>query len=146
MLGQTDYNAKLLLDIASLFSLRQLIDTPTCLTCNSATILDLVFVSSSINVHECGVSDAISVSDHLIIYATLAVSRPRRPGRVSLSRNIHAIRPEDTEYQLGLIDWSPIYAASHVDEMVSHFTASLTAVFDRLAPITCIRVSRPPAP
>ena len=42
-----------------------------------------------------------------------------------------------------MIDWSPLYAASHVDEMVSHFTASLIEIFDRLAPITCRRVSRP---
>jgi len=38
---------------------------------------------------------------------------------------------------------SPLYAA-HI-EMVSHFTASL-AIFDRLAPITCRRVSRLFAP
>ena len=91
--GQIDYNAKLLLDIASLFPLRQLIDAPTCLTCNSTTILDLIFVLSSINVIKCGVSDATSVSDHLTIHATLAIPRPHRPGRVSVSRNIHAIRP-----------------------------------------------------
>ncbi|KYN28168.1 hypothetical protein ALC57_02414, partial [Trachymyrmex cornetzi] len=104
VLGQTDHNAKLLLDIASLFSLMQLIDNPTRLTSNLSTILDLMFVLSSINVFECVVSDAISVSDHLTIYAMLAISRSRRPGRVSLSRNIHAIRPDDIECQLGLID------------------------------------------
>jgi len=111
-----EYNVKLLLDIASLFSLRQLIDAPTRLTCNSAITLDLIFVSSSINVVECGATDAISMS-HLIIHATLAI--PHRPGRVSVSHNIHAIRPEDIEYELGLIDWSPLYAASHVDKFLT---------------------------
>ena len=82
ILGQIDYNAKL--NIASLFSLRQLIDTPTRLTCNSATILDFIFVSSSINVIECEVSNAISVSDHLTVYGTLAILQ-HRPGRVSVS-------------------------------------------------------------
>jgi len=69
MLDQINYNAEF--DIASLFSLRQLIDALTRLTCNSATILDLIFVLSSINVIECGVSDAISVSDHLTVHATM---------------------------------------------------------------------------
>jgi len=82
ILGQIDYNAKL--NIASLFSLRQLIDTPTRLTCNSATILDFIFVSSSINVIECEVSNAISVSDHLTVYGTLAILQ-HCPGRVSVS-------------------------------------------------------------
>ena len=45
-----------------------------------------------------------------------------------------------------MIDWSPLYAASHVDEMVSHFTASLIEIFDRLAPIICRRVSHPLTP
>jgi len=65
-----------------MFSLRQLIDAPTRLTCNLANILDLIFASSSINVIECGVSDAISVSDHLTIHATLAIPRPHRSDRV----------------------------------------------------------------
>ena len=82
ILGQIDSNAKLLLDIASLFSLRQLIDAPTRLTYNSATNLDLIFVSSSFNMVECGVSNAISVNDHLTIQATLAIPQPHRPGRV----------------------------------------------------------------
>ena len=75
ILGQIDYNAKLLPDIASLFALRQLINAShvTRLTCNSAIILDLIFVSSSINVVECGVSDAISVSNHLIMHAMLVI-------------------------------------------------------------------------
>ena len=43
-----------------------------------------------------------SMSDHLTIHATLAIPR-HRPGRVSVSRSIHAIRPKDIEYKLGLI-------------------------------------------
>ena len=34
----------------------------------------------------------------------------------------------------------------HVDGIVSHFVTSLTVIFDRLAPITCRRVSHPSAP
>ena len=90
ILSQIDYNAKLLFDIASLFSLKQLIDVPTRLTCNSATTLNLIFISSSINVIECGVSDVISMSDHFTIHATLAISRPHCPDRISVSRNIQA--------------------------------------------------------
>ena len=85
------------------------------------------------------------MSDHLTIHATLAIPRPHRPGRVSVSRNIYAIRPEDIEYELELIDWSPLYAASHVDKMISYFTVSLTAIFDQLIPITSKCVSRPSA-
>ena len=95
---------------------------------------------------ECGISDAISVSDYLTIHVTLAIPQPHRTGRVSVSRNILAVKLEDIEYELELIDWSPLYATSHVDEMVSYFTASLIAIFYQLAPITCRRVFCPPAP
>jgi len=92
----------------SLFSLRQLIDAPTRLTCNSATTLDpifvIYFVSSNFNIVECRVSDAINVSDHLTIYTSYSAITSSCD-RVSVSRNIHAIRPEDIE--LELIDWFP---------------------------------------
>jgi len=93
---------------------------------------------------ECGVSDAVGVSDYLTTHATLAIPRPRHSDRIYLSRNIHAIKPEDIEHEL--INWFPLYEASYVDEMVSHFTAPLINVFDRLVSITCRRVSRPSAP
>ena len=82
-----------------------------------------------------------SVWDHLTIHVTLAIPRSYRPGRVSFSCNIHAIRPEDLEYELGLIDWFPLNATSHVDKimLISYFIASLTAILT----ITCRGVSRP---
>ena len=126
MLGQIDYNAKLLFDIVSLFSLRQLIDTPTRLTFNLETLI-LSFISSTINVVECGVSDMISVSNHLTIHTTLAIPRSHHPSHVSFLHNIHAIRPEDIEYELGLIDWSPLYAAPLMKW--SLFIASLIEIF-----------------
>ena len=62
--------------------------------------MDFIFVLWRINVVECGVNDAISVSDYFTIHATPAISRSHRPDRVSFLRNIHAIRPEDIEYEL----------------------------------------------
>ena len=53
------------------------------------------------------VSDAISMSNHLTIHVTLTILRLHRPDHVSVSHNIHAIRPEDIEYELELI--GPLY-------------------------------------
>jgi len=58
-----------------------------------------------------------SVSEHLTIHATLAIPRPHRPGRVSVLRNILGL--EDIEYELGLIDWSPLYVASHIVDILT---------------------------
>ena len=146
VLRPNEHSARLLRDIASNLSLRQLIDQPTRLIQNSSSILDLIMISRSVGVVDCGVSEELDVSDHFMVWATLRIARPSCKARVALSRNIHSIQPSDISSELLGIDWSPVFGAAHVDEMVEYFTSSIMSVFDRLAPLTLKRASRPPAP
>lgn len=118
------------------FSLRQLISSPTRVTADSATIIDLLYVSASVNVIESGICEDIDVSDHLSIYARLSIHCPRRPAHWVYSRNLHNISDTDLDVLLSSIDWEPLYSMTDVESKLSYFLESFTSAIDRLAPLT----------
>ncbi|KYN15934.1 hypothetical protein ALC57_11827, partial [Trachymyrmex cornetzi] len=146
MLSQTDIGTKQMKSLMSLFSLRQVVDSPIRVTCSSESLIDLILVSSGVDIVETFTCDAFSISDHCAVCAVLRLRRPLRRSRVFLYRNLKSISPDDIEAELARIDWSPIFNFTCVDAMVSFFESALLTVFDRLAPISCGRSSRPPAP
>ena len=106
VISMSTYLVKLIImqncySISRRFSLRQLV-APTHLTCNSATILDLIFISSSINVIEWR-SQRCNHCEWPFYHTTLAILRSHVLV-MSVSHNIHAIRPEDIEYELRLLE------------------------------------------
>ncbi|XP_011859365.1 PREDICTED: uncharacterized protein LOC105556860, partial [Vollenhovia emeryi] len=90
--------------------------------------------------------DALGISDHQLIYVAMRSDRAKNTARHLLSRNLRSIQSCDIDLELSRIDWSPLFGATHVDGMVTYFTTSLMTIFDRLAPLTARRISRPPAP
>ncbi|KYN15601.1 hypothetical protein ALC57_12174, partial [Trachymyrmex cornetzi] len=143
MLSQTDIGTKQMRSLMSLFSLRQVVDSSTRIMCSSESLIDLILVSSGVDIVESCTYDAFSIS---AVCAVLRFRRPLRRSRVFLYRNLKSISPGDIEAELARIDWSPIFNFTCVDAIVSFFESALLTVFDRLAPITCGRSSRPPAP
>lgn len=145
ILRPDDHNVRLLADLAAHFSLRQLVTALTRVTCDSTSTLYFIFVSSGLDVADCGVDDALDISDHQMMYVTFRTVRLPRLSRLLLSRDLGDLLSDDVDSLLNDIDWTPLFGASHVDEMVFYFSSSLLSVFDRLAPLCFRRVSRPPA-
>ena len=65
----TSWQTKRLLDIIENYNLTQVIDTPTRVTNNTATTLDLIMTNKQEKVNQSGVFP-ISLSDHYLIYCT----------------------------------------------------------------------------
>ncbi|KYN12128.1 hypothetical protein ALC57_15708 [Trachymyrmex cornetzi] len=82
MLSQTDIGTKQMRSLMSLFSLRQVVDSPTHITCSSESLIDLILVSSGVNIVESCTCDAFSISDHCAVCAVLCLRRPLRRSRV----------------------------------------------------------------
>ena len=57
-----------------MFALTQIIDCATRITCNSSSIIDLIFTSVMDNITQSGVLE-VGISDHLVIYCTRKVTR-----------------------------------------------------------------------
>ena len=67
---------------ANTHQLNQLIETPTRITDQSATAIDLLFVNNKHRVVESGVMSA-HISDHLLIYCVLKSGAPKGPGKTN---------------------------------------------------------------
>ena len=61
-------------ECCTLFGLKQLIKCPTCVTCNSSSILDHILASFPDRVSQSGVIN-IGISDHQLIYCTRKTQR-----------------------------------------------------------------------
>jgi len=61
-----------------LFSLSQIVDSSTRITRDSASLLDLIMLSSNIDVVEAGVDDLAHISDHLTVFTCLALAGSHR--------------------------------------------------------------------
>ena len=126
LISPQDTHAHYLQNIISLCSMKQIIDTPTRITSNCASLLYLIFLFLDLRVLESGVYDEIDVSDHRIIYAYLNIEKSHRPSHKRLCRNLNSISAEALENMIIQIDWSQFYAMNNVDDMVSSFTSNLT--------------------
>jgi len=74
LLNPRGAHARLLDTVMSLFSLRQIIDTPTRITESSSSLLDIILLSNDMVVSGSGVCDAINISDHRVIYVFIGIS------------------------------------------------------------------------
>ena len=68
-------NNEALLNITDIYNPKQLIEEPTRITCNSSTLIDLIFTNYPEHVVCSGVSH-ISISDHSLVYAYHKLSLP----------------------------------------------------------------------
>lgn len=114
-------------DILFLFLLHQIISSLTRITCNSASLLDVIIFSSSITIVGVGVDDLMHCSDHLTVYANLSLARPCR--RLTyFGRNLNIIPDAFLACELATVDWSRIYDASHLDDKIYIFMISILYV------------------
>jgi len=97
LISPQDTHAHYLQNIISLCSMKQIIDTPTRITSNCASLLYLIFLFLDLRVLESGVYDEIDVSDHRIIYAYLNIEKSHRPSHKRLCRNLNSISAEALE-------------------------------------------------
>ncbi|KYN11351.1 hypothetical protein ALC57_16502, partial [Trachymyrmex cornetzi] len=67
MLSQTDIGTKQMKSLMSLFSLRQVVDSPTRITCSSESLIDLILASSGVDIVETFTCDAFSISNHCAV-------------------------------------------------------------------------------
>jgi len=134
-------HARLLNTFMSMFSLKQIIDSPTRITEHCSSLLDLILLSNDIMVSDSGVCDPINISDHRVIYAFLKIDKPCRRSRLSLCRNLNSISDAQLMDEINRINWNHLYKLSEVDDMVSFFTTNIINIFDRLAPLNYRRIT-----
>lgn len=82
----------------SLFPLNQIISSR--ITSNSVSLLDLIMLSSSIDITTAGIDDLMHISYHLIVFAHLTLAKPHH--RVlTFRRNLASISDVSLLCELG---------------------------------------------
>ena len=136
VLNCNDPFVRSLQDIMTVFSLKQIINVPTRVTTNTASLLDVIMLSSHIDIIESGICSAIDISDHFTVYAYLNLIKPCRQAGVIFGRRLASISDEAFENDISQIDFQQIHDEPDLDGKVFLFTSTLMALFDRHAPLT----------
>lgn len=137
---------KFLSDLLASFGFIQLINTPTRVSRESESVLDLIITNRADLVKVSGVvpCDPI-VSDHLAVYCALDCAVPRNSDVCFEYRDFNNIDVESFKRCLLDADWHELYRAGDVDVKVDLFNSFLIDVFDFFCPVKKVtRVNRKP--
>ena len=122
-------------DFLCTYGLKQLVKSPTRITCSSSSIIDHVITNSNEKVSECGVID-IGISDHEMIFCTRKLVR-NRPGinKYINSRSLKNYSPALFEEALKDLDFPNYQNYDDVNLAYTDFVEKLSRVIDSVAPI-----------
>ena len=132
-------DAKVLKDLCSSLNLKQLINTPTRVTSQSSTLIDLIITSNTTLVVESGVLEN-HISDHFLIFTVLKLKKPKLQPKVVTARNYKYYNPEKFLKDLAQIPWCNNLLLDDVNEKVACFNANFLNTLERHAPVKTIKI------
>ena len=138
-LAPNSQNAKLLFATTNGLRLTQLVATPTRITENSRTIIDLIFSSDQLTASEATVTPC-SLSDHHIVSCQVKIKPPRPPQRFVHSRLLHKCNIEALKNDLGMAPWHVAEIFDDIDDQVNFWESLYLKVLDHHAPKRRFRV------
>lgn len=112
----------------------------------SPSLLDLIIVSSLNHVNLHGQFPAEAFSYHDLIYLSYKIKPPKLKPTVVMRRNFKNFDNNKFLYDLNLIDWTSVFAASTVDLKMEIFNSILVELFDIHAPLRPVKLKHLPAP
>ena len=126
---------KKLFSFSRMFGLTQMIDSATRITCNSSSILNLIFTSVVDNITQSGVL-AVGISDHLVIYCTRKVTRVKSGCHKCVKvRSLKKYTKDQFNELLMHCGLDCIYEISNVNEAYAFFKDKFVSILNTLAPI-----------
>ena len=134
------------LNVVEPFALTQVIKSPTRVTKNTSTTIDLVLTGSPENVKKSGVVDVPGISDHCLVYFSYALKKPKYKPKMITRRDLHNFTEEKFTKDISDTNWDEIYTAATTNNKAEVFESKFSTVLDKHAPFKTFRVTRPPTP
>ncbi|KOB74103.1 reverse transcriptase [Operophtera brumata] len=145
-LVRKDTRCNKLVNIATSYNI-SILDLDTTIHVNDInTKLDLILTGDSKRISTYGQFPAPGFSHHDLIFASIKLKSPKQRPRVVMQRNFAAVDYDRLRIDAEALDWSQLYNACSIDDMVTAFNKNLTALYDKHAPIVPVRMKRRPAP
>ena len=143
MLDSNNYNHSLkknFRDLMNSYNNIQLIDRPTRVTQNSATLLDHIYSNNKNKISQSGVIET-GISDHFMTYCTRKITRDQigkhNPVKI---RSMKQYSKDTLIDKLKSMQWSMVLECLDVVEAWTMFKAMFTQVMDDIAPEKEIRI------
>ena len=133
-------------DLLYMFDLTQHIDKPTRISPKSATCIDLIISNNPKRVTFNDVLPCTNISDHDGPYACINIRTTRFMQRYKYIRNESQFREVAYVEDVSSLPLSIIYGIEDPNEKLEIFNNLLTQCIDRHAPLTRVKLTRPPAP
>ena len=129
-------------DFCTMFGLKQLIKSPTRITCSSSSIIDHILASFPNRVTQRGILD-VGLSDHQLIYCTWKITKIKRGGHKQITfRSFKNYTTDGYEKTLVEINLPEYKTFDNVNDAYSSFIQKLTEVIDKVTPVKIKRIKR----
>ena len=122
-------------EFISTFGLKQIISSPTRVTCNTSSLIDHVLTNADEKISQSGVID-IGISDHQLIFCTRKINRIKSGATKYINfRSMKKYTKNLFIEKLRAINFPNYENFQDVNSAYSHFINKLTDVIDNIAPI-----------
>ena len=121
------------------FFLTQHVESPTRITNNSATLIDLALSNTKL-IEKCKVIE-LGLSDHSLITVKRTFKHKKVPPRFISTRSFKNFNEEAFLDDLGDLDWSGFLNATNADVAADIFSSNVLKVLNKLAPCVKRRVN-----
>ena len=126
-------------NLCSSLNLTQLISSPTRVTSQSSTLIDVIMTTNTALVTESGVMEN-HISDHYLIFTVLKLKLPKpQPTFTTVRSYKHYDRNMFLE-DIAQEQWEHILLFDDVDEQLNQFNSNFLRILDRHAPVKTIRL------
>ena len=129
-------------DFCTMFGLKQLIESPTRITCSSSSIIDHILASFLDRVTQQGILN-VGLSNHQLIYCTGKITRIKRGGHKQITfcsfKNYTIDGYEKAVVEINFPEYKKV---NSVNDAYSNFIQKLTEVIDKVAPVKSKRIKR----
>ena len=129
-------------DFCTMFGLKQLIESPTRITCSSSSIIDHILASFLDRVTQQETLN-VGLSDHQLIYCTRKIIRIKRGDHKQIKfRSFKNYTIDGYEKALVDINFPEYKNFDNVNDAYSNFIQKLMEVIDKVAPVKSKRIKR----
>ena len=129
-------------DFSTMFGLKQLIESPTWITCSSSSIIDHILASFPDKVSQQGILN-VGLSDHQLIFCTRKITRIKSGSHKQIIfRSFKNYTIDGYEKTLVAINFPEYKKLDNVSDAYSNFIQQLMEVIDKVAPVKSKRIKR----
>ena len=131
--------ASALSDLCKSLNLTQLIKTPTRVTKESSTLIDVIMTSDESLVTKYGVEE-VHISDHFLVHSTLKLKLPKPTPHYITTRSYKHYNSVEFIYDLLQVPWYENALLDDVNDKLDHFDDNFCCILDRHAPVRSMRI------